>query len=138
MLANIITSYNRSQTRNERIRIISLLVKDYSYKELRRFNQSNKSVKQDMCDEFENDEQRTLPFMDKARWSPDLKYNIYKKAVIHFRKNQYALAPVVEQQRYLWRINPSTIDLIFDFITSENVTNNGTYFFTACRKNNSV
>ena len=37
--------------------------------------------------------------MEKARWSPDLKYNIYKKAVIHFRKHQYALASVVAQQR---------------------------------------
>lgn len=84
MLSTIIKSYNRAQSRNERIRILSILVPDFSYKELRRFNKDSKSVKESMTDEFETDEQGILPLTDEAKWSPDLKYNIYKKGFTYY------------------------------------------------------
>ena len=49
--------------------------------------------------------------------------------MICYRKHRYAMATLTVQPRYVWKMDPHVIDVIFEFITSENITNNGISHF---------
>ena len=120
LLAEAIRAYNYCSNRRSRTQILSLLVTKYSYSYLKQFNPPN-AESYAVNNEEEQDEDLPNPRSNVDRglyFNPPLTPYKYNKARLHYYEHEFALAPVTEGKRYLWRVNREVVDAIIEFVTS--------------------
>lgn len=143
-LQEVIKAYNSASDWKTRKQILSLVVNQYSFPALCKFNPpaldvihevENESSEDEGSDEDEGRAEFT-PATDDLHWKPRLTKFIYWRAGIHYKENGHGLAPFVTEKRCLWRVEPEVIDAIFDYVLSQRVTQ-GTAFGTYRMKDSS-
>ena len=120
LLAEAIRAYNFCSNRRSRTQILSLLVTKYSYSYLKQFNPPNATAFA-VNNEEELDEDLPNPKANVDQglyFNPPLTPYKYNKARLHYYEHEFAMAPVHEGKRYLWRVNKEVVDAVIDFVTS--------------------
>ena len=119
-LEEIIRSWNGAGTNRERIVILSIVVIIYSFGYLNNFNQKPEHIldPDDSDEEFEEEQsQRKIVHF----WNPKLTKYLYDQAKNHFFRHERALAPIITQPRYAFKIKEDVLNAIFDFFSSKDV-----------------
>ena len=129
VMKEIITAYNHAFEKQERIRILTLLVKDCkSYSVAAKYNPPHYSEEDYEDDEDagnQDEHEQSGPY-----FNPPLSYRLWRSAQLLYYTNNFAMCKKESTRRSVWRIDPQIIEMVCDHVLSDSVTNNvafGTY-----------
>ena len=141
LIKDFIMAYNHSPS-TERKRIITLLVSQYKYSQLKKFNppwyksELNDEELQSSGGDDDDDDDAKMEDEKDTFFNPPLTFEAYRKAEFLYGEFGHPMANPPVETRTNWKIDPLTLDFICDYVMGDQVTQRMAYGTYAMRDDN--